>query len=68
MIVAYQTKGRAVFLYAFAKNERENIDADQLANLRALGARWLNASADELAKQIEDGVLQEVNLDDETEA
>ncbi len=30
MIVAYRVKDRAVFLYGFAKNERENIDSDEL--------------------------------------
>ena len=68
MILAYRAKGCAVFLYAFAKNERENIDADELADLRALGARWLSASSGELASQIQGGALQEISHDDEAEA
>src|SRR5271165_7173399 len=68
MIVAYRMRDRAVFLYAFAKNEREAIEEDELEDLRDLGSRWLHATAEALAIQIESGELQEVNLDDETEA
>ncbi len=57
-----------MFLYAFAKNERQNIDDDELMDLRAVGSRWLQASPNELARQIEGGALQEVNLDDEKKA
>ena len=34
MLIAYKAGTRAVFLYAFAKNERENIDPDELLTLR----------------------------------
>jgi hypothetical protein len=60
MIVAYREQDRAVFLYAFAKNERENIDHDELVELRELGLNWLNASRQKIAEAIEDGALQEV--------
>jgi hypothetical protein len=60
-IVAYRTKDRAVFLYAFAKNERENIDPDELAELRKLGLNWLNAPARKMNEAIADGSLQEVD-------
>lgn len=45
MLVAYRAGTRAVFLYAFAKNERENIDPDELLTLREIGAGWLAAGA-----------------------
>jgi hypothetical protein len=38
MLIAYQAGTRAVFLYAFAKNERENIDPDELLTWRGWGA------------------------------
>ena len=38
MLVAYRASSRAVFLYAFAKNERDNIDPDELLTLREIGA------------------------------
>ena len=37
MIVAYRTQGRAVFLYAFAKNERENHRAGRVGGAAASG-------------------------------
>lgn len=60
MLVAYRAGDRAVFLYAFAKNERENIDPDELIALRAIGAAWLGADAERLAQAVADGLLQEV--------
>jgi|ERR1019366_460696 hypothetical protein len=65
MIVAYRDKTRAVFLYAFAKNERENIDQDELVEFRKVGLNWLNAPPQTLAEAIEDGFLQEVDDDEE---
>jgi hypothetical protein len=40
LIVAYRHQARAVFLYGFAKNERENIDPGELSDLRNLGSNW----------------------------
>lgn len=60
MIVAYRAKGRAVFLYGFAKSERENIDQSELATLQETAAVWLNASAERVALGIAEGELQEV--------
>ncbi len=65
MIVAYQAKGRAVFLYGFAKNERDNIDPDELQVLRTIGANWLTATAATITQAVEDGDLQEITHDDE---
>jgi hypothetical protein len=67
MIVAYRAKNRAVFLYAFAKSEQENIGQDELVGLRKIGANWLNSNAQTMEHAVEDGRLQEVHLDDEEE-
>lgn len=64
MLVAYRTGHRAVFLYAFAKRERENIDADELLTLREIGAAWLAADPRRITQAIEEGALQEVVNDD----
>ena len=48
-LIAYRAGSRAVFLYAFAKNERENIDPDELLEFREIGAAWLGADAQRLA-------------------
>lgn len=65
MIVAYRAAGRAVFLYAFAKNDRDNIDDDELEALRTIGANWLAASAELVGQAIEDGDLKEIEHDDD---
>jgi hypothetical protein len=65
MMVAYQARGRAVFLYGFAKNERDNIDPDELLSLREIAQGWLAPSADKIALAIADGALQEVDDDEE---
>jgi hypothetical protein len=65
MIVAYRTRSRAVFLYGFAKNERENIEPDELLTFRNIAADLLAADAAKIAKAIENDVLQEIDLDEE---
>jgi hypothetical protein len=65
VIVAYRAQGRAVFLYGFAKNDLDNIGADQLQTFRTIGANWLAASAATIAQAIDDGELQEIDHDDE---
>jgi hypothetical protein len=68
MLVAYRTGSRAVFLYAFAKNDRENIDPDELLTLREIGVSWLAADAQQIAHALAEGILQEVTHGDEKEA
>jgi hypothetical protein len=65
MLIAYRAGSRAVFLYAFAKNERENIDPDELLTYREIGAAWLGADAQRLAQALGDGNLHEVTNDGE---
>jgi hypothetical protein len=67
MLIAYRAKARAVFLYGFAKQERENIDPDELLTLRYIGAAWLAADAAEIERALRDDVLQEVTHGDETQ-
>lgn len=64
MLLAYRDGHRAVFLYGFAKSERDNIGDDELQTLREIGAAWLAADTQRIAKAIEESTLQEV-ADDE---
>ena len=68
ILIAYRAGTRAVFLYAFAKNERENIDPDELLTLREIGATWLAADARRIAQALEEGILQEVTDDEQKNA
>lgn len=61
MLVAFRSKALAVFLYGFAKNERDNIDNDELATLREIAAAWLAADTDQIERAIAEGVLQEID-------
>ena len=63
MLVAYRAGDRAVFLYGFAKSERENIEPDELQTLREIGAVWLAADANRLARALRDDALSEVTDD-----
>lgn len=65
MMVAYRANGRAVFLYGFAKNERDNIDPDELLSLREIAASWLAANTAKIAQAIEEEALQEIDHDQE---
>lgn len=68
MLVAYRAETRAVFLYGFAKSERENITDDELLSLREIAAGFLGASDEGIGHAVEDGTLQEVAYgDDATE-
>ncbi len=64
MLVAYRMKDRSIFLYCFAKNERENIDNDELTTLREIAVGWLGADKEDLERAVEMGVLQEVQYEE----
>lgn len=65
MVLVFKAEQRAVFLYGFAKSERENIEDDELQTLREIGAVWLAANAQRIAKALEENALQEVTDDEE---
>jgi hypothetical protein len=57
---------RAIFLFGFAKNERENIDDDQLKTLREIVMYWFAAGDVKIVKALKDGLLIEVQDDSES--
>ena len=65
MLVSYMAQDRAVFLYAFAKNERDDIGQDELLSLREIAARWLAIDLAQITKAIEADELQEVSYDED---
>ena len=64
LLIAYRSGKRAVFLYGFAKSERDNIDADELETLKEIGAAWLEAKKERLDYAIKEGILGEVTYED----
>ncbi len=62
-LIAYQKNKIAIFLYGFAKNERENIDDEELISLKKVAAAWFKVSDKELNRSLSNGLLQEVDYD-----
>jgi hypothetical protein len=58
----------AIFLFGFAKNERANIDGDQLKTLREIVATWFAADEKKIAQGLADGILIEVHHGNEDES
>jgi hypothetical protein len=54
---------RSVFLFGFAKNERESIEDAQLKTLREIAATFLKASEEHIAQALKDETLIEVQYD-----
>jgi hypothetical protein len=61
-LVAFRTNDRAIFLYGFAKNERENIDDDELATLKEIAFAWLAADATKIGHALKEGELHNLTL------
>ncbi|MGB6826478.1 MAG: type II toxin-antitoxin system RelE/ParE family toxin [Terracidiphilus sp.] len=66
VIVAHRARARAIFLFGFAKSERENVGTDDLIGLRELAENWLAASTAKIEMELEIGNLQEVENGEET--
>jgi len=63
LLIAYRSGKRAVFLYGFAKSERDNIQTDELETLKEIGAAWLEAKKERLEYAIKEGILREVSYE-----
>jgi hypothetical protein len=59
-VIAFRQRDRAVFLFGFAKSQRDNISRDDLARLRKLAGIYLDASHDELDAWCVQGELRKV--------
>ena len=59
-LLAYKKDERAVFLYAFAKNEKDNLDKSELSALKKLALDLTSLDAEELKRQIKLGNLVEL--------
>ena len=60
MLIAYRQGDRTIFLYGFAKNERDNIQDDELKTLKEIASQWLKAGKKDLKNAIEKGVIEEI--------
>ena len=59
-IVAYRSGSRAIFLFGFAKSDIANVPSSELAALRIIGARLLQATAAQIEMALTSGELVEI--------
>jgi hypothetical protein len=65
-LIVYRAATRAIFVHGFAKNERDNIEKDELVALKKLASELLAYNDKTLALVVTSGVLIEVKCDEET--
>jgi hypothetical protein len=63
-LIAYRRGDRAVFLFGFAKNERANIDDDELETWREVGRAYLGLDAKGVEAAIAVNELTEIDHDE----
>jgi hypothetical protein len=63
-VIAHRALQRSVFLYGFAKNERDNIDVKELDDLKKLAKQLLYYTDDQIATAVKHTELKEVCCDD----
>jgi hypothetical protein len=66
-IFAFRAAERCVFLYGFAKNERDNIDDRELNDLKTLARHFLAFSDSQIATALAQAELREVICNGEKE-
>jgi len=64
-LIAFRSDERAIFLYGFGKNERDNIDEKEKRGLKLLAQQFLRFEETELRTADQKGVLIKVTCDDE---
>ena len=63
-IILFRAQQRAVFVYGFEKNERDNIRDDELAQFKELAAIMLAYEDREISTSLSTGALIEVKNDE----
>ena len=64
MLIAFRAGVRAFFVHGFAKNERENIEKEELAALKKLASELLAYDERTIARAVASGALIEVMCDE----
>jgi len=64
-IIIFRAEERAIFVFGFAKNDRANISAAELAVLREAARLTLSFTLGDMEIEVESGKLIEVRYDDE---
>jgi hypothetical protein len=67
-VIAYRSEQRSVFLYGFAKSERDNIGARELEDLKKLAKQYLGYSETQITTALDEAELREVVCDEPKES
>lgn len=62
-LIAYRIEARAVFVYGFAKNAKDNVSPAELAALRRLATEYLGYDRKQVDAHVKDGAWTEVMCD-----
>ncbi len=63
VLVAFKAGRRAVLLFGFAKNDRDNLEADELVELKSFAAGLLEADDNTIEDLVDREDLKEVNCE-----
>lgn len=63
VLIGFCPSDRAVFVFAFAKSERENVSAGELAAAKEIVAIWLKADAAAIEREVDLRNLVEVKYE-----
>lgn len=66
-LLAYRSRRRAVFLFGFAKSDRDNVDDEELAILKQRATALLRASFEALQTMLDEEELIEIDYDETTQ-
>jgi hypothetical protein len=66
-VIAYHANARSIFLYGFAKKDREDIDTTDLESLKSLAKHLLMSSDAGIESALAENELTEVHDDDDDE-
>ena len=65
-LIVFSAGKRAIFVHGFAKNEKDNIERDEVVALKRLAAELLAYDDKTLARVLGSGVLVELKCDEKT--
>lgn len=62
-LIAFRLKKRAIFIFGFAKNEKDNIDDNELDTIKEIASMWINLDEKMIKLALKEGKLEEVKYE-----
>lgn len=63
VLIAVRLKKRYIFMYGFAKNEKDNVEDNELDALKVYGLAWLNSDEEKIKLSLKEGKLEEIEYE-----